>query len=105
MGLFGLFKTKDIDEGVKDFKATNGAVLLDVRTPEEYREGHIEGSRNIPLQEIGQAAVIKDKSTPLFVYCRSGGRSASATAQLKRMGYTHANDIGGIAFYNGKVVR
>lgn len=106
MGLFGFFKTRDINAGVRAFLSTEGAVLLDVRTPEEYAEGHIEKSKNIPLQSIEQTeAVIKDKSTPLFVYCRSGGRSTQATSILKRMGYTHVENIGGILSYNGKVVR
>ncbi len=106
MGLFGFLKTKDINTGVRDFRSTEGAVLLDVRTPEEYAEGHIEGSTNLPLQSIEQAErVIKDKDTPLFVHCRSGGRSAQATSVLKRMGYTNIEDIGGILSYSGKVVR
>ncbi len=106
MGLFNLFKTKDINVGVRDFRSTEGAVLLDVRTPEEYAEGHIEGSINLPLQSIEQAErVIKDSDTPLFVHCRSGGRSAEATSVLKRMGYTNVEDIGGIMSYSGKVVR
>lgn len=106
MGLLNFLKTKDINAGVKDFQATKGAVLLDVRTAGEYAEGHIENSLNLPLQNIEQAvSVIKDKNTPLFVHCRSGGRSAAATAELKRMGYTNVNDIGGILSYNGKVVK
>ncbi len=106
MGLFNFLKTKDINAGVRDFLSTEGAVLLDVRTAEEYAEGHIEGSQNIPLQSIEQAErIIKEKDTPIFVHCRSGGRSAQATAILKRMGYTNAEDIGGILSYRGKVVR
>jgi phage shock protein E len=106
MGLLNFLKTKDINAGVKDFQATKGAVLLDVRTAGEYAEGHIENSLNLPLQNIEQAvSVIKDKNTPLFVHCRSGGRSASATAALKKMGYTNVSDIGGIMSYNGKVVK
>ena len=81
-------------------------IILDVRTQEEYSEGHIEGSKNIPLQNIEIAeTIIKNKDTPLFVYCRSGGRSAQATSILKRMGYTNVEDIGGILSYRGKVVR
>lgn len=106
MGLLNFLKTKDINAGVKDFQATKGAVLLDVRTAGEYAEGHIENSLNLPLQNIEQAvSVIKDKDTPLFVHCRSDGRSASATAALKKMGYTNVSDIGGIMSYNGKVVK
>ncbi len=106
MGLFSFLKPRDINAGVKEFYSTKGAILLDVRTSEEYAEGHIEGSTNIPLQSMEQAErVIKEKGTPIFVHCRSGGRSAQATGILKQMGYTNVKDIGGILSYNGKVVR
>ncbi|MDY5055898.1 MAG: rhodanese-like domain-containing protein, partial [Bullifex sp.] len=49
MGFFDFLKGPDINEGVKEYRETNGAVLIDVRTPEEYREGHIPESMNIPL--------------------------------------------------------
>ena len=52
MGFFDLFKQNDINQGVKDYHNIPGAVLLDVRTPQEYREGHIPGSINIPLQQL-----------------------------------------------------
>ena len=81
MGFLSFLQAKDINSGVRSFLSTEGAVLLDVRTPEEYAEGHIEGSRNIPLQNIERTeSVFKDKSTPLFVHCRSGARSAQATS-------------------------
>ena len=54
MGFFSFLQTKDINSGVRSFLSTEGAVLLDVRTREEYSEGHIEGSKNIPLQSIEQ---------------------------------------------------
>lgn len=103
MGFLNFFKTKDIDAGVQDFLTTKGAVLLDVRTVEEYREGHIDKSENLPLQSIHMVNYNKD--TPLFVYCHSGARSAQATAMLKELGYNNVNDIGGIMSYSGKVVR
>lgn len=106
MGFFDFFKHRDINQGVMQYKATSGAVLLDVRTREEYKEGHIGGSKNLPLQSINEApTLISKKDTPLFVHCLSGGRSRSATATLKQMGYTNVTDIGGIADYNGKVER
>lgn len=106
MGFFSFLQTKDINIGVQDFLSTDGAILIDVRTQEEYADGHIEKSKNLPLQDIEQAEhLIKDKNTPLFVHCRSGGRSAQATSILKRMGYTNVNDIGGILSYRGKVVK
>lgn len=106
MGLFDFMKKLDIDKGVKDFNETPSAVLLDVRTPQEYAGGHIPGSRNIPLQSIAEAqSAVQDKNTPLFVYCYSGARSSQAVSSLKQMGYANVTNIGGIASYSGKVER
>ncbi len=69
MGIFNFFKLADIGQGVKAYHATPGAILLDVRTMEEFRGGRIPGSNNVPLQSIGKVtAVVKDKSIPIFVY-------------------------------------
>lgn len=106
MGFFDFLKAPDMNEGVKRFSATPGAVLLDVRTRSEYAGGHILGSRNIPLQEIQKApSAIPRKDTPLFVYCQSGGRSKQAVSLLQKQGYTNVTNIGGISSYQGKVVR
>jgi len=104
MGFFDFFKQADINQGVKEYTATPGAVLLDVRTSEEYRGGHIPGSKNVPLQAIDKVtSVAENKDTVLFVYCHSGARSRQAAGMLQRMGYTNVNNIGGIAAYAGKV--
>jgi phage shock protein E len=104
MGFLDFLKQPDIDQGVKEYRALPGAVLLDVRTPDEYREGHIPGSVNVALQSMDRvASVAKSKETPLFVYCYSGSRSRQAAAILQRMGYSNVNNIGGIAAYSGKV--
>ena len=104
MGFFDFFKQADINQGVKEYLATPGAVLLDVRTSEEYRGGHIPGSKNVPLQAIDKVtSVAENKDTVLFVYCHSGARSRQAAGMLQRMGYTNVNNIGGIAAYAGKV--
>ena len=106
MGFFDFFKQADINQGVKEYSATPGAVLLDVRTSEEYRGGHIPGSKNIPLQVIDKVtSVAENKDTVLYVYCQSGARSRQATSMLQGMGYTNVNNIGGIAAYSGKVAR
>ena len=105
MGFFDFFKQADINQGVKEYTATPGAVLLDVRTSEEYRGGHIPGSKNVPLQAIDKAtSVAENKDTVLCVYCYSGARSRQAAGLLQRMGYRNVNNIGGIAAYAGKVV-
>lgn len=106
MGLLNFLRGPDLQAGLQAYRATPGALLLDVRTEGEYRGGHIPGSRNLPLAALGgAAAVAPGKDTPLFVYCQSGARSAQAAAQLRRMGYTHVQNIGGMAGYHGKVER
>lgn len=106
MRFFDFLKGPDINQGVKEYSTTDGAVLLDVRTPDEYRQGHIPGSKNVPLQSISKVAgMIDNKSTPIFVYCLSGARSRQAAAILKQMGYTNVKNIGGISAYAGKVER
>ena len=107
MRLFNFFRnTADINNGVAEYETNVGAVLLDVRTAEEYRDGHIDGSVNIPLDRISSVKnIIKDKSTPLYVHCLSGGRSGQAVSYLKQIGYTNVKNIGGISSYRGKVVK
>lgn len=94
----------DIHQEVDLFRNTPGALLLDVRTPEEFAEGRIPGSVNIPLQELPtQVGLPVDKSTPIFAYCRSGGRSNRAVAFLQKIGYTGARNIGGIMSWTGEI--
>ena len=104
MGIFDFFKHPDINQGVQEYKNAAGAVLLDVRTPQEYREGHIPGSQNVPLQQLDKVEeVTENKDTVLYVYCRSGARSRQVVSLLQAMGYTNVRNIGGIAAYSGKV--
>ena len=106
MGLFDFWKMPDIGRGVEEFRAAPGAVLLDVRSRQEFQEGHIPGSRNVPLSAIEEAAALaEDKQTPLFVYCYSGARSGQAVRALRRMGYANVKNIGAIAAWTGKVER
>ena len=106
MGIFSFLRRPGIDEGVEEYRSTQGAVLIDVRTREEYSYGHIPGSKNLPLQQIEKIeSVVSDKNTPVFVYCHSGSRSGRAQSILKGMGYTRVTNIGGIASYRGKVER
>ncbi len=69
----------------------NGALLIDVRTKEEFDAGHIEGAINIPYQETNALikAIGTDKQRPVVVYCRSGKRAGKAKAELDKHGYTH----------------
>ncbi|WP_300799798.1 rhodanese-like domain-containing protein [uncultured Acetatifactor sp.] len=104
MGFFDLFRQPDINQGVEEYRAVPQAILLDVRTPEEYGGGHVPGSMNLPLQQIEKiTAIAEKKETPLFVYCQSGARSRQAVSLLQRMGYENVNNIGGMSAYRGKV--
>ena len=104
MGFFDFFKQPDINQGVKEYQQQESAVLLDVRTPEEYRGGFIPGSKNLPLQTIDKVTdLVENKDTVLYVYCHSGARSRQAVSYLQHVGYTNVNNIGGIAAYRGKV--
>ncbi|MDL2225010.1 rhodanese-like domain-containing protein [Eubacteriales bacterium OttesenSCG-928-M02] len=104
--MFRFLKREDINKGIEEFRSTEGAVLLDVRSKDEYQNGHVPGSKNIDVGEIAKASlVISDKATPLFVHCLSGARSSKAVNALKNMGYTNVKDIGGINSYTGPVER
>ena len=71
-------------------------LLVDVRTPGEYRDGYIPSAVNIPLQQIAESPPGVDKESLVIVYCRSGNRSAQTAGLLKEMGYTNIVDFGGI---------
>lgn len=81
--LFGLCGPKvDLRE-----KIAQGATILDVRTVEEFRSGHVPGSINIPLDKLNNQLSKLDKSKPVITCCRSGARSGSATDMLKHQGF------------------
>lgn len=104
MGIFDFLHGPDINEGLKQYDIVPDALLLDVRTTQEYQEGHIPGSENIPLNSIDKVrSVAENKSTPLFVYCRSGARSRRAVGLLQHMGYMHVKNLGGISAYRGRM--
>lgn len=82
------------------------AILLDVRTPEEYNGGYIPGAINLPSQSITAetaAAMLPDKNQPIYVYCRSGNRSRAASEALVRLGYTNITESGGIMDWTGEL--
>ena len=75
------------------------AVLVDVRTPFEYEEGHIEGAININSEtlEITVEEKLPDKEVPIIVYCRSGNRSKEAADKLVDLGYKQVYDLGAMS--------
>ena len=106
MGLRDLLRRTDINQAAELCREDETAVMLDVRTAEEYKAGHIEGSINVPLQNIGSIKqLIENLSAPIYTYCLSGARSRQAAAALEAMGYKKVINIGGIGGYRGKIVR
>ena len=75
-----------------------GYIILDVRTQEEYDQGHIPGAIVISHEEIAEKAegVLTDKNQLILVYCRSGRRSKLAAEALVELGYTNIKEFGGI---------
>jgi rhodanese-related sulfurtransferase len=75
----------------------SGAQLYDVRTPEEFISGYIKGATNVPLTSL-QAGELPpvSKDTKIYVYCRSGNRSAQAKSILSKAGFSNITDLGGI---------
>ena len=76
---------------------TPDALIIDVRTPDEYSAGHLVNARNIDWNGNSFDAQIKtiDKSTPVFVYCQAGGRSASASKKMRSSGFTKVYELDG----------
>lgn len=87
-----------VEKAKKLMDSESGYVILDVRTEQEYAEGHIPGAILIPDYEISEKAesVLTDKDQLILVYCRSGRRSKNAASQLEEMGYTRIREFGGI---------
>ena len=79
-----------------------GAVVVDVRTPAEFAEGHLPNATNIPIQEFAQRIADvntlagSDKARPIVVHCASGNRSSKAKQQLEAAGYTQVVNGGGL---------
>ncbi len=85
-------------EAKEIMESESNYVVLDVRTQEEYEEGHIAGAVLIPDYEIAERAEerLTNKEQLILVYCRSGRRSKSAAAELTAMGYKNIREFGGI---------
>ena len=96
-----------MDEAKALMEESEGYILLDVRTKEEYESGYIPGAINIPLSDINENVVssLPDKSQMILVYCRSGNRSKQASDKLSRLGYTNIIEIGGINSWKGEIAK
>ncbi len=92
------YKRITAEEAKQVLDTKQGAIILDVRTQEEYDQGHIPNALLIPNTDISKQAdtMLPDKNATILVYCRSGNRSKSASEELLAMGYTKVYDFGGI---------
>lgn len=98
---------KITSDEAKNIMSTQNAIVVDVRSLEEYNEGHIPNAISVPLETIENEAEtkLKNKDDLILVYCRSGRRSREAALRLIEKGYTNVIDFGGIQDWNGEVVK
>lgn len=98
---------KITSDEAKKMMETQKVIVVDVRTLEEYTEGHIPNAISVPLETIENKAEakLKNKDDLILVYCRSGRRSREAALKLIEKGYTNVIDFGGIKDWNGEVVK
>lgn len=108
---------KNIEEGitvkyvsmndiVEIMNENSNYIILDVRTIEEYREGHIPDAICIPNETIDNNVIKKlpNKEQLILIYCRSGNRSKQAAEKLKKLGYTNLIEFGGIKEWKGEII-
>ena len=96
-----MFRTISMRQLEHLLNQTRDFLLLDVREPEEYRRGCLEGAVNLPLEQIQEAAEVISRDRPVVVYCAHGNKSLLASRELDRMGYDTVNAAGGLQYYRG----
>ena len=84
-------KNISINDAAKLMKKDTNLVILDIRTPDEFKEGHIKGAKNIDFndKDFSQRISKLDKSKTYIIHCAAGGRSARACTQIKSMDFKH----------------
>ncbi len=104
-GMVNSYKQISQEEAAQMMEEDDGHVIVDVRTQEEYDEGHIPGAICIPNEEITDTKpeLLPDVDQVILIYCRSGRRSKEAAEKLFNMGYTHIYEFGGIIDWTGEI--
>ena len=94
-------------EAKKMMDEKSGYIILDVRTKDEYKGGHIPGAVLLPNESIGKDTIdiLTDKDQIILIYCRSGRRSKEAAAKLVNLGYTNIYEFGGIIDWTYDIVK
>ena len=99
-------KTINSLEAIEMMESEKDYIIVDVRTPEEFADGHIEGAINIPLDTISTSIPeLPNKNQLIMIYCRSGNRSNQAANKLDDLGYTNVIDFGGINTWPNELVK
>lgn len=98
-GLTREINAVEIDYGTLQdmIKSDSSTILLDVRSPQEFKEGHLLGALNLPLSELKNkvSLLLPNHGQTIIVYCKMGGRSKKATSILNKMGYTNVYQLKG----------
>ncbi|MFW6211710.1 MAG: rhodanese-like domain-containing protein [Spirochaetota bacterium] len=110
--MFGKKRSKETDLDATTFEQEldkrDGAVLIDVRTPAEFAEGHLPHALNIDIYgaDFSEAIGKLDKNAPTFLYCRTGNRSGTALQAMKQMGFSEVYHLErGIIDWHGTIER
>ena len=106
--MFNLFKKKyfviPMAKAKENIDKDSTIMIVDVRTPEEYRSGHIPKAVNIPLNKVDKIkSTVKNMDTVLYVYCLSGSRSSHACRYFSKIGYTNVTNIGAVGNWPGSL--
>ena len=96
-----------MSEAIDLINRESSYVILDVRTYDEYQQGHIPGAIVVPNETIGTSEIpeLPDKQQMILVYCRSGNRSRQAAAKLAKLGYSNVIEFGGIIDWPFEIVK
>lgn len=107
--MFNFLKSNHLsqDKAYEQLQADKTIKLIDVRTKEEFKDGHVKNSVNIPLNTLPTryATALPNKDATVFIICYSGSRAGDATDFLKKAGYTNVHNIGGVASWKYGLVR
>lgn len=95
-----------MEEAIAMMEEESDYIILDVRTPEEFKERHVPDAINVPNETIGTEEIpqLPDKDQLIMVYCRSGNRSKQASEKLVKLGYSNIVEFGGINDWPGETV-
>lgn len=101
----GQFTQISMDELAQRLQTESDYILLDVRTHEEFSNGHLPGALCIPNESIGKQGItsLPNKKQRIYIYCRSGSRSKQAADKLLDLGYTNLVEAGGIMDWQGEI--